>query len=526
MKKRLISIFSVIAMIVSFATVNVSADSFELNDGYVLENWSVAKYGDFMKPTITRSRVLLDTDEKHSGEAALKIHGASGHSHSGYIKTYVGRLDPAKKYIVGLWVKSPAKSTGKIFLQNAGDYKYLDGKNLWTAGYEEWTYLETEEISPSANGAIDLRFNISDINGGYMWIDDMSLVEVGGDDENLMPDGGFENVIQGIRDIKVRYTGSGKNLWENDSATISWKNPANSHISNVYVVDGDGNKVAEELSTVLNGELTCEITGINVSKATEYKIVAELAHNDSMVTDSKLEATVAVDPLEGLDAEVVPESAIEAFDIPDEIYDLDELFGARVVVSENKAAVLVSNPGTGYTLSELSVVDEKGMTVAEVKGAGLAAGAFNVITLDNIEDGTVYNYFLKMVLNGELQYHSIGFMGEEAMYECDADIYPLHVLKNGQPLTTLSKGDVNATRIVDNRNNSKAVDVLLSAALYYDDELILINETAKTIKPGEYAEIPATITLPEINDSKYELVIYFWDSADEQNVLRRKIKFN
>ena len=291
MKKRILSILVTVAMTLSFATVSVSADSAELNDGYLLEGWTISKYNDFMKPTITRSRAVIDTAEKHSGEAALRIHGASGHSHSGILKTTIGGLDASKKYKAGLWVKSPSKSEGSVYLQNNGDYKYLGGQNIWQAGYAEWTYLETEEISPSANGAIDLRFNVANVNKGSMWIDDMSLVEVGGDGTNFMPDGGFENAAAGIRNVNVAYSASGSVF----DAVISWTNPNNADISSAYVVDAEGNTVAQADSTEANGIAKCTVTGLTMGEETEYKIIVALTHGDvwaDIVPDGNVEKMV------------------------------------------------------------------------------------------------------------------------------------------------------------------------------------------------------------------------------------------
>lgn len=265
--RRLVAIFAVIAIMASFGVVSVSAETDAvLTDGCALSGWKIQRDNQFMR--YARSQLYVQDGVKHSGNAALRIYGASNNSHSGYLKKAIGGLDNSKTYKLGMYVKNVRTTqilSGSIYLQNEGSTKYLNGTNLWQTTYSDWTYLETDAISPT-NRYINIRFVMADFQGNNLYIDDITLTEVGGDGTNLFANGDFEDVL--IRD--EGFTAPSAN-----SATINWTNPNNADITSVHVTDVNDNVIDDgSLSTTANDSVSYTVSGLTTGVSYTYKIKA------------------------------------------------------------------------------------------------------------------------------------------------------------------------------------------------------------------------------------------------------------
>jgi hypothetical protein len=205
-------------------------------------------------------------------------------------------------------------------------------------------------------------------------------------------------------------------------------------------------------------------------------------------------------------------------------------FQSSVTSEGDKAEISIKTSGDDIVkTTEISVFDEKGMLVAqETAEDGFSADTKKIVVLDNIEQGTVYSYWLKMVINGITHYYPIEFIGSGISDGTEYEVLPLHIEKNGNPLSSLASGDITVSRIFDNTEGTEDRDVLFAVALYYDDELIQIAEDVQTVYAGSYSNLSVDMTVPTLNDDKYELRIFLWDSADGQNIIKgmSKIKSN
>ena len=166
----------------------------------------------------------------------------------------------------------------------------------------------------------------------------------------------------------------------------------------------------------------------------------------------------------------------------------------------------------------MSIINEIGTVEAAVNETG--AGKPNTVTFTDIEKGTVYNYYLKFLVNGVTNYIPVSFVGNNTADENGTDVYPLRVMKGTKNITSLESGKLMLSRIIDNTDGANDFGGLLVAAVYHDDAIIQMTECEKTVLKGDISEIATEIIIPELVDETYELRVFLWDSVEGQNIIR------
>jgi hypothetical protein len=265
---------------------------YSTNTGYLLSDWTVE--GNSARFVSRGTLLTIDSEEKHSGKAALHAIGDSGSNNYGYLKKVFYNLDKNRKYRIGFWAKTASYSgnfQGKIRLHNEGSTQLI--ADFRADAKDQWKYYETENLAPSSSSnALNMRFYLENLKG-QAWIDDIILFEVDdsgnavNEGENLFSEGGFEYVCQSIRGARVNSDSNSKAITK---ATISWTNPNCSAITKVYLTDKDGVLVEDDFSTVKNDTVSYLVSGLEPSKMYSYKI------NVLTSTGDRIEKNVMVNP--------------------------------------------------------------------------------------------------------------------------------------------------------------------------------------------------------------------------------------
>lgn len=185
-------------------------------------------------------RAVVDTVEKHSGEAALKIEnnmiGSVSYTYPSMHSDSIS-FEGGKKYKISLWIKSE-NTTGAVQLHLGGSL--FDGKGnvengaLGTYDWKEFEYT----FSPNENISKPLSLAWTSGTKSF-WIDDVSVYELDENDEitgdNLINNGDVERYTMPSGNINGITAESGV-----QSVGLQFKNDSGYNLINLYEkVDGE-----------------------------------------------------------------------------------------------------------------------------------------------------------------------------------------------------------------------------------------------------------------------------------------------
>lgn len=212
--------------VVTAKPVNLSTETYTA-DGYNIPKWIWRGGGS----SIIR---VVDTEEKHEGNASLKI---ISNFRDAYVQTTADAvsLDKNKEYRVYFWARVKNAANNKVQYMNDWGTRYTIAGDTW----KEYT-LDLKDTT-----SLIFRF-IVETTCDALWIDDIQLYEIadgqptGG---NLFPQGNFE------------YTPYNFNL---DGTTLSWTEPQNASYSGVdiYQETIDGMRVKLNSTMIAAGVTT------------------------------------------------------------------------------------------------------------------------------------------------------------------------------------------------------------------------------------------------------------------------------
>lgn len=235
-----------------------SASSYMTSDGYILDGF---KNWEWKSDRVT---VSLDGEDKYAGEGALKIDFAYGSWGGLWPNAPWGTTTTGKTYRLSIWAKSSIDSTGTLRIDNTNGEKYIDipsNSPTWT----NYTYDFTED-----DNALVHRINEVVPCTGTWWIDEVEIFETDGIGGNIIG----ENVYANIPEFSFDMAGFGNILVvpNSTSAQISWKNPDNCAITDVYLVDNGDKLVKDDLADTPNATVSVNVDGL--IEGTEYTYYA------------------------------------------------------------------------------------------------------------------------------------------------------------------------------------------------------------------------------------------------------------
>ncbi|WP_260405254.1 S-layer homology domain-containing protein [Paenibacillus sp. 598K] len=183
MQKRGLAVFLLICLLASIANVGpdvgkaAAADQnviknggFESAIGNVPDGWSVAMIGNL------DAEATVDATEKRSGNSSLKIVNRQSETPNTYMNIHQAvSVKPNTKYRISVWVKG--NNVDRVRLTMSWDPTFGEEVGGFKGTYD-WKLLEYEMTT----GLEQKSFNFMIISDGItdaLWIDDISVVEVG-----------------------------------------------------------------------------------------------------------------------------------------------------------------------------------------------------------------------------------------------------------------------------------------------------------------------------------------------------------
>ena len=176
-------------------------------------------------------RVSLDANEKHTGDASIKI---TSNYKSGVSDVWVTiyqkiSISAEKKYILSFWAKTKNNNATVTFYKDRNN-PFLNKKKIGAS--TDWTEYKVN-ISNTSIESATVYFMIEGATEA-LWLDDISLMEVEDSipiGENVFQDGGFENNYKPKSDAKVKGLSAEAG---DESVKLSWKSADGADAIRIY----------------------------------------------------------------------------------------------------------------------------------------------------------------------------------------------------------------------------------------------------------------------------------------------------
>ena len=238
-----------------------------------LGGWNVRRWQHGVATYYCPADCMVDTNVQKSGKASLKITSNVDNTVPELkqdVYMYLERsvaMTTGKKYRMTFWQKTENFNGYFQFFVNGQKWTNRESTFTEGVGSMDWTYMECELESA---GTANLRIQIPCVCEA-LWIDDLEFYELNDDGEpvgeNLIPDGGFENVVSAdvgkISEVSVETS--------NRKATLSWGLPDDNY-AGAYLYEEKFGKYEYRGNIAADVNLL-DLTGLTNGKEYKYKVV-------------------------------------------------------------------------------------------------------------------------------------------------------------------------------------------------------------------------------------------------------------
>ena len=324
----------------------------------IAPSWVDGSNADPGKLSWALTNVELDTEVKHSGNAALRINSLKGGSYFHRIAGGDSRKAAIPKgiYKVSFWLKCDDKDEHpQVWNPFAPMLNWVTTKNAVPVKDSEWKYYEyikelTTDTSSISNGWDQFIIDAAG-TARNVWIDDIEFYPIETKDSPVISgaeklselnyNGGFEPSSATIDSLTDEKATSG-----DESATISWKPAAatNSEKTNIYIKNDDNSLTLR--ASVSKFKKSVNITNLTAGK--EYTFVLksmnidgrESAGKEVTVTPKEIKFALGEFNLNGSESGKISDNGTNTVSI--DITSKDEYKAQLIVAAYDENGVLLN----------------------------------------------------------------------------------------------------------------------------------------------------------------------------------------